>query len=186
MDSNLNNFPFPPPPSFSDHSYTIIIFFFSTFSCILLGLVVLAFCSYLLKKKKKSTIIVETKEVKHTDDHLKIKEAIVEGPHGKLETVVLSVEEDLHEKDDIVRTKKELEEVHHHNSHANNNPSEITPSALEAGHGHSQTFIYFFLTTKDQHLVQASTFCQAGLCAGAYQKLSLHFSAEPLEVGSAA
>ncbi|KAK4352569.1 hypothetical protein RND71_028087 [Anisodus tanguticus] len=108
-------------------------------NCILFGLVVLAFCSYLLKKKKKSTIIVETKEVKHTDDHLKIKEAIVEGPHGKLETVVLSVEEDLHEKDDIMRTKKELEEVHHHNSHANNNPSEITPSALEAGHGHSQS-----------------------------------------------
>ncbi|KAK4340917.1 hypothetical protein RND71_039418 [Anisodus tanguticus] len=140
MADNLTNFPFPPPPSpsSSDHSYTIIIFVFSMFGCILFGLVLLAFCSYFLKKKKKTTI-VETKEVKHIDDHIKIKEEIVEGPHGKLETVVLSVEEDLHEKDDIVRTKKELEEVHHNNSHANNNPSEITPSALEAGHGHSQT-----------------------------------------------
>lgn len=81
---------------------------------------------------KKSTIIVEEKEVKHIDDHRKIKEAIVEGPHGKLETVVLSVEEDLHEEDDIIRTKKELEEAYHHHNllHANN----ITPSALEAAH----------------------------------------------------
>ncbi|XP_059281739.1 protein TRACHEARY ELEMENT DIFFERENTIATION-RELATED 6-like [Lycium ferocissimum] len=115
-------------------NYTIIVFVFSTFGCILLGLAMLAFCCY-LKKKKKSKIIVETKEVKHIDDHLKIKEATVEGPHGKLERVALSVEEDLHEKDDIVRTKKGSEEVHHHNSHVNNNPSEITPPALEAGHG---------------------------------------------------
>ncbi|KAM3361083.1 hypothetical protein P3S68_015937 [Capsicum galapagoense] len=130
-----NNFPFSPPqPSSSEHSYTIVIFVFSTFGCILLGLAILAYWCY-LKKKKKSTILVEEKEVKHIDDHLKIKEAIVEGPHGKLETIVLSVEEDLNEKDDIVRTKKELEEVHHHNLlHAKNNPSEITPSALEAGH----------------------------------------------------
>ncbi|KAK4340916.1 hypothetical protein RND71_039417 [Anisodus tanguticus] len=93
-----------------------------------------------MKKKKKSTIIVEEKEVKHIDDHLKIKESIVEGPHGKLETVVLSVEEDLHKEDDIVRTKKELEKAHHHNLlHANDKSSEITPSALEAGHGQSST-----------------------------------------------
>ncbi|MCE5167529.1 hypothetical protein HAX54_008451 [Datura stramonium] len=111
----MDNFPFPPPPSSSDHSYTIVIFVFSTLGCILLGLAMLAFYSWFSKNKKKSTVIVEEKEVKHIDDHLKIKEAIVEGPHGKLETVVLSVEEDLHEKDDIVRTKKELEEVHHHN-----------------------------------------------------------------------
>ncbi|XP_055835009.1 protein TRACHEARY ELEMENT DIFFERENTIATION-RELATED 6 [Solanum dulcamara] len=130
MDNNLNNFPFPPPPlppSSSEHSYTIVIFVFSTFGCILLGLAILAFCSYFLKKKK-NTIIVEEKEVKHIDDHLKIKEAIVEGPHGKLETIVLSVEEDMHEKDDIIRTKKEIEEVHHHNLlHANNKSSIITP-----------------------------------------------------------
>ncbi|CAN4076154.1 unnamed protein product [Withania somnifera] len=133
MAANSNYLPFPPPSS-SDHSYTVIIFAFSTFGCILLGLVLLAFCSYFLKKKKKTTV-VEEKEVKHIDDHLKIKEAIVEGPHGKLETVVLSVEEDLHEEDDIVRTKKELEEVHRHNLlHANNKSSETTPSGLEAGH----------------------------------------------------
>ncbi|CAN4121179.1 unnamed protein product [Withania somnifera] len=132
-----NNFPSPSPPpptSSSEHSYTIIVFVFSTFGCILIGLAILAFWCYLMKKRK-STIIVEEKEVKHIDDHLKIKEAIVEGPHGKLETVVLSVEEDLHEKDDIIMTKKELEEVHHHNLfHANNKSSEITPSSLEAGH----------------------------------------------------
>ncbi|KAL3371256.1 hypothetical protein AABB24_008006 [Solanum stoloniferum] len=134
MDNNFRSPPPPPPPS-SDQSYTIVIFVFSTFGCILLGLAILAFCTYFLKKKKKSTILVEEKEVKHIDDHVKIKEAIVEGPHGKLETIVLSVEEDLHEQHDIVRTKKELEEVHHHNFlHANNKSSQITPSALEAAH----------------------------------------------------
>ncbi|MCD9561488.1 hypothetical protein HAX54_020613, partial [Datura stramonium] len=51
----------------------------------------------------------------------------------------LSVEEDLHEKDDTVRTKKDLE-VHHRNLlHANNKSLEITLSALEADHGHSST-----------------------------------------------
>ncbi|TMW92949.1 hypothetical protein EJD97_012374 [Solanum chilense] len=132
-----NNFPFPPPPPpSSDQSYTIVILVFSTFGCILLGLAILAFCTYFLKKKKKSTMLVEEKEVKHIDDHVKIKEAIVEGPHGKLETIVLSIEEDLHEKDDIIiRTKKELEEVHHHNLlHANNRSSQITTSALENSH----------------------------------------------------
>ncbi|WMV26626.1 hypothetical protein MTR67_020011 [Solanum verrucosum] len=134
MDNNFRSPPPPPPPPSSDQSYTIVIFVFSTFGCILLGLAILAFCTYFLKKKKKSTILVEEKEVKHIDDHVKIKEAIVEGPHGKLETIVLSVEEDLHEQDDIVRTKKELEEVHHNFLHANNKSSQITPSALEAAH----------------------------------------------------
>ncbi|TMW86325.1 hypothetical protein EJD97_021548 [Solanum chilense] len=129
-----NNFPFPPPPPpSSDQSYTIVILVFSTFGCILLGLAILAFCTYFLKKKKKSTMIVEEKEVKHIDDHVKMKEAIVEGPHGKLETIVLSIEEDLHEKDDIIiRTKKELEEVNL--LHANNKSSQITTSALENRH----------------------------------------------------
>ncbi|XP_049386376.1 protein TRACHEARY ELEMENT DIFFERENTIATION-RELATED 7A-like [Solanum stenotomum] len=93
--------PYVPPPS-PPHNYIIIIFIFSTFGCILLGIAILAFCSCFLKKKKKSTMIIEEKEVKHIDDHVKMKEAIVEGPHGKLETIVLSIEEDLHEKDDII------------------------------------------------------------------------------------
>uniref|UniRef100_M1CBB1 Uncharacterized protein n=1 Tax=Solanum tuberosum TaxID=4113 RepID=M1CBB1_SOLTU len=125
----------PPPPPSPPHNYIIIIFVFSMFGCILLGLAILAFCSCFLKKKKKSTMIVEEKEVKHIDDHVKMKEAIVEGPHGKLETIVLSIEEDLHEKDDTIRTQKDLEEVHHHNLlHANNKSSEITPSALGNSH----------------------------------------------------
>lgn len=123
--------PFVPPPPSPPHSYIIIIFVFSTFGCILLGLAILSFCCYL--KKKKKTTVVEEKEVKHIDEHLRIKEAIVQGPHGKPKTVVLSVEEDFHEKDDIIRTKKELEESHKLHT---NKTSEITPSALEAGHVH--------------------------------------------------
>lgn len=41
----------------------------------------------------------------HVDEHKKIKEQIVEGPHGKLEAVVLSVEDDIH-VDEVIGKKE--------------------------------------------------------------------------------
>ncbi|PHU14521.1 hypothetical protein BC332_15726 [Capsicum chinense] len=53
--------------------------------------------------------MVEETEVKHIEENMKVKENIVNGPHGRPESVVLSVEEDLHVDDDIIRKKNELE-----------------------------------------------------------------------------
>ncbi|OIT38991.1 hypothetical protein A4A49_10551 [Nicotiana attenuata] len=94
----------------------------------------LVLCFYLKKKKKSKTTMVEEKEVKHIDAHLRVEEAIVEGPHGRPETVVLSMEEDLHVDDDIIRKKKELEAQ---NLHAKS--SETIPSALEVGQSSSSS-----------------------------------------------
>lgn len=117
-------------------NFTFIIIVFPAFGFILLCMALFALCCYLKKKKKKSkTTMVEEKEVKHIDEHLRVKEAIVEGPHGRPETVVLSMEEDLHVDDDIIRNKKELEAQ---NLHAKS--SETIPSHLEVGQSSTHDF----------------------------------------------
>ena len=56
-----------------------------------------------LKKKKK---MVKKAENVHIDEHRTVKENIVQGPHGT-ETVMLSVEDDIHIEEDI--RKSEIE-----------------------------------------------------------------------------
>ncbi|MCD7466013.1 hypothetical protein HAX54_002326 [Datura stramonium] len=109
MASNLKNF-----------THYIIIIVFPIFGFILLCMGLLALRCYLKKKKKKTTMVEET-EVKHIDDHMRVKEDFVKGPHGRPESVVLSVEEDLHVDDDIIRKKKELEAQN--NMHASSSSS---------------------------------------------------------------
>ncbi|KAL6209259.1 hypothetical protein ACLB2K_020201 [Fragaria x ananassa] len=83
--------PLPPSPS-PNHPTVIVIVFISFGSVFFLAFLAIALCCF-LKKKKKSTI--QETEVIHFDEHRKIKEAIVEGPHGP-QAVVLSVEDDVH------------------------------------------------------------------------------------------
>ncbi|XP_073294813.1 uncharacterized protein [Primulina huaijiensis] len=94
----------PPPPQPSpDNGQTIIIVVFVSLGCIFF----LAFCLLALwcfMKKRKKTTIQETDMVR-TDEHLKIKEAIVEGPNGT-QAIVLSIEDDKHVEEEIVKTEK--------------------------------------------------------------------------------
>ncbi|XP_059290658.1 protein TRACHEARY ELEMENT DIFFERENTIATION-RELATED 6-like [Lycium ferocissimum] len=108
-----------------------IIIVFPAFGFILLCMALLALCCCLKKKKKKKSkrVLVEETEVKHIDENMRVKENIAKGPNGRPESFVVSVEEDMHVDDDIIRKKKELKAQ---NMHAKS--SETTPSALEAGH----------------------------------------------------
>ncbi|KAK4370488.1 hypothetical protein RND71_009963 [Anisodus tanguticus] len=91
----------------SNFTHYIIIIVFPAFGFTLLCMVLLALRCY-FKNKKDKTILVEETEVKHIDENMRVKENIVKGPHGRPESVVLSVEEDMHLDDDIIRKKKEL------------------------------------------------------------------------------
>lgn len=55
-------------------------------------------------------MVQETNTV-HIDEHLKIKEAIVPGPHGP-QVVILSVEDDMHIQEEIKRNEKENQGSH--------------------------------------------------------------------------
>ncbi|XP_073148431.1 uncharacterized protein [Henckelia pumila] len=95
--------PPPPPPPSPDHGPTIIIVMFVSFGCIFF----LAFCLLALwcfMKKRKKTTIQET-DIIRADEHLKIKEEIVEGPYGR-QAIVLSIEDDKHVEEEIIKTEK--------------------------------------------------------------------------------
>lgn len=57
-----------------------------------------------LKKKKKK--MVQKAENVHIDEHRTVKESMVQGPHGT-ETVMLSVEDDIHIEEDIKKSEIE-------------------------------------------------------------------------------
>ncbi|KAL0351579.1 UNVERIFIED_CONTAM: protein TRACHEARY ELEMENT DIFFERENTIATION-RELATED 7A [Sesamum calycinum] len=95
--------PPPPPPLSPDNGPTVIVIVFISFGSVFF----VAFCLFalwcLIKKRKKKA--VQETEIVRTDKHLRVKEAIVEGPHGP-ETVVLSIEEDKHTEEEIVKNEK--------------------------------------------------------------------------------
>ncbi|KAK6114995.1 hypothetical protein DH2020_007264 [Rehmannia glutinosa] len=63
--------------------------------------------------RKKKTVEVEETDVIRTDKHRKVKEAIVQGPHGP-QVVVLSIEEDKHTQKQIIKNEKVEEEKQMH------------------------------------------------------------------------
>lgn len=48
---------------------------------------------------------IQETDIIRTDEHLKIKEAIVEGPNGP-QAIVLSIENDKHVEEEIIKTEK--------------------------------------------------------------------------------
>ncbi|GFY85631.1 tracheary element differentiation-related 7 [Actinidia rufa] len=77
------------------------------------GLFFLAFlaidlCCFIKKKKKKK---VQETDIIHVDEHLKVKEVVVPCPHGS-QTVVLSIEEDVHIDDERRKNEKVGEGMH--------------------------------------------------------------------------
>lgn len=55
--------------------------------------------------------MVQETDIKHVDEHLKVKEGIVQGPHGA-EAVVLSFEDDVHVVEEIKKNEMSVEGKH--------------------------------------------------------------------------
>ncbi|KAK8609102.1 hypothetical protein V6N13_025409 [Hibiscus sabdariffa] len=81
-------------------SSIIIIVFFSCGGFILLACAAVALYYFLNTKKK-----VEETDLVHVDEHRKVKEAIVSGPHGP-HAVIIGIEDDVHVTEDIVKAEK--------------------------------------------------------------------------------
>ncbi|CAN0928578.1 Protein TRACHEARY ELEMENT DIFFERENTIATION-RELATED 6 [Linum grandiflorum] len=87
----------------------ILVVFVSFGGIFLLGAVVAAICCYLKKMKKEKKKTEHEMEIIHVDDHRRVKEAIVPGPHGP-RAVVLEIDDDLH-IDGVVRKDEVVENV---------------------------------------------------------------------------
>lgn len=93
--------PTPTP----DHDTTVIVVVFVSLGCVLfIAFLAFVICFLIKKKSKKHCEKTETVRV---DEHFKMKEAIVEGPHGP-EAVVLSVEDDVRIEDVTRKGEKEV------------------------------------------------------------------------------
>ncbi|EXB70694.1 hypothetical protein L484_023880 [Morus notabilis] len=101
--------PLPPrPPSPDNHPTVIVIVFISVGGVFFLAFLAAALFCFLKKRKKRT---VQETDIIHFNEHKKIKEAIVEGPHG-IETVVLSVEDDIHIDEEKQKNEKVGEGLH--------------------------------------------------------------------------
>lgn len=119
-----------PPSSSNDGPTVVFVFVFVSLGCFVLLALCLFALWFLLKRRKKKS--VEEIEIKHGDEHLKVKEDVVKGPHGS-EAVVLSIEEDKHFEEEIIKNEKK---VMNHN-HGKLKSGEITD--LEAGESSSKS-----------------------------------------------
>lgn len=83
---------------------------------------------------------MEETDIIHIEEHRKIKEAIVAGPHGSYQTVVLSVEDDVH-VDEEIRRSETVDDKGLHRTHEAGDPSTIqepTPSSSTHHHPHQK------------------------------------------------
>lgn len=97
----------PPPPH---NGPTVIVIIFISFG-ILIFLVFLAIALYCYIKKTKQKKMVQETDIIHVDENLKVKEGIVQGPHGA-EAVVLEIEDDVHVVEEIKKNKQFVEGKH--------------------------------------------------------------------------
>lgn len=106
-----------PPPSPGHHSTIIIIVFVSLGGLFFLAFLLAALCCFIKKKK-----MVTKRETIDIDEHMKVQEAIIEGPHGPI-AVGLSIEEDVHIHEEHNKNEKvgkplpyvtPREDRHHH------------------------------------------------------------------------
>ncbi|XP_047318234.1 protein TRACHEARY ELEMENT DIFFERENTIATION-RELATED 7A-like [Impatiens glandulifera] len=120
----------PPPPSLPPpspgHHTIIIVVFVSLGGLFLLGCLSFALCCFLKKRKKKQ--INET-EIVRVDEHLKIQEVVVPGPHGT-QTVILNIDEDIHVEEEINKNELKLNKGSHHD-HAITSESPQSKKAVE-------------------------------------------------------
>lgn len=101
----------PPPPPSPDHGPTVVvIIFISCGGIFFLAFLAIAIFCFIKKTKNKKKRVQET-EIIHVDKHLKVKEGIVQGPHGA-EAVALSFEDDVHVVDEIKKNEMSVEGKH--------------------------------------------------------------------------
>lgn len=86
-----------------------------------------------IKKRKKKTI-QETENV-HVDEHLKIKEATVPGPHGA-QAVLLTIEDDVHIEEEIKKNEKIGQGLHAKSAGNIVGDIEAAESSSSSGHHH--------------------------------------------------
>lgn len=86
-----------------DSDSTVIVVFVSVGGFCFLAFVLFALCCF-IKYRKKASQEQEADNVR-VDEHVKIKEDIVEGPHGT-KAVVLTIEDDVHIQEDIRKNEK--------------------------------------------------------------------------------
>ncbi|ESQ29835.1 hypothetical protein EUTSA_v10012251mg [Eutrema salsugineum] len=101
----------PPPPG--HHSTVIIVIVISLGSLFFLAFLAAALFCY-LKKRRVSSLKTE---ITMFDEHVKVQQVIVPGPHGEPTRVVM-LEEDIHLEGDILKTEK-LSRAHRVNSEPN-------------------------------------------------------------------
>ncbi|KAL3845445.1 hypothetical protein ACJIZ3_002848 [Penstemon smallii] len=129
MASNVNFRTPPPPPPSSDDGPTVIVVVFVSFGFIFfVALGFFALWCIITKRKKKT---VQETDLISADEHLRVKEAIVEGPHGP-QTVVLSVEDDKHIEEKIMKNEELGGKSHMHAK-----SGEVKTIDLEAGESSS-------------------------------------------------
>ncbi|OVA00288.1 hypothetical protein BVC80_1495g78 [Macleaya cordata] len=97
--------PTPPAPS---QNTTIIIVFVSLGGLFFLAFLSVALCCFIKKKKKK---MVQKTEIINIDEHMKVQEAIIPGPHGT-QAAILSIEEDVHIQEGIKKNERVGEGFH--------------------------------------------------------------------------
>ncbi|KAE8100469.1 hypothetical protein FH972_018365 [Carpinus fangiana] len=120
----------PPPPAPSpNNNPTVIVIVFISFGCLffLAFLAVAIFCCIKRRKKKE----VQETEVIHFDEHRKVNEVIVPGPHGP-HAVILSVEDDVH-IDEVIRKDEKFGEGLHAKS-AEGHPAGTSSSGFDHHH----------------------------------------------------
>ncbi|CAK7346837.1 unnamed protein product [Dovyalis caffra] len=95
--------PPPPAPSPSDSTTVIVIVFVSFGGLIFLAFLATALWCFIKKKKKKTP---EETDIVHVGEHLKVKEVVVEYPHGP-KAVLLEIVDDVHVDEEIKKKEKE-------------------------------------------------------------------------------
>ncbi|XVE95632.1 hypothetical protein REPUB_Repub02eG0115000 [Reevesia pubescens] len=121
--------PLPPAPSPNNHTVIIVVFVSCGGLFLLAFLAVALFC--FLKKKKKKT--VQETDIVHVDEHLKVKEAIVPGPHGP-RAVLLEIEDDVHIDKEIVKTARTEKGSNLHSSEENTKDLESGAASSSSDH----------------------------------------------------
>ncbi|XP_071722683.1 protein TRACHEARY ELEMENT DIFFERENTIATION-RELATED 6 [Rutidosis leptorrhynchoides] len=107
--ANPNNSNMVPVSSSSDDDNhpTVIVVVFISFGCLcLFAAIAFSICWFLRRRKRRCSKHVEEAGIVHVDEHKKVKEAIVQGPHGK-KTVVREMEDDVHIGEAVIVKKDE-------------------------------------------------------------------------------
>lgn len=93
--ASQSNVDFPPQPPSSDGYPTVVVIVFVSIGGVFFTLVLAAAIFCFLKKCKNKKKTCQKTEAVHIDEHKKMKEVIVEGPHGT-QSVVITVQDDIH------------------------------------------------------------------------------------------